>query len=230
MEAMVILPDHIHCIWQLPPTDDDYSSRWKFIKASFTKEYIRRVGGVPAKPTRTGRVSGAAAEPTLSMQKKGEKGIWQRRFWEHTIRDERDYNLHCDYNGAFTVSYSYDATTGHLSRVTDSLTGRQIDFIYDNDLRNTDIHRPNGVNTILTWNIGKKMGSGIGNTVCSSENRDASHLNNGGVLDKGIQLGSVGKAEAKSRKRRDVEIRDPEMILTFIKARFRMTKREEETP
>jgi len=97
VEAMVILPDHIHCIWQLPLTGDDYSSRWKFIKASFTKEYIRRVGGAPAKPTRTGRVSGAAAEPTLSMQKKGEKGIWQRRFWEHTIRDERDYRLHCDY-------------------------------------------------------------------------------------------------------------------------------------
>jgi len=84
MEAMVILPDHIHSIWKLPLTDDDYSSRWKLIKNSFTKEYIRRVGE-------------AQTEPTISMQKKGEKGIWQRRFWEHTIQDERDYSTHCDY-------------------------------------------------------------------------------------------------------------------------------------
>jgi len=84
LEAMVILPDHIHSIWQLPLTDDDYSSRWKLIKAAFTKEYIRRAGEAPAKPT-------------ISMQKKGEKGIWQRRFWEHTIRDGRDYSMHCDY-------------------------------------------------------------------------------------------------------------------------------------
>jgi len=84
VEAMVILPDHIHCIWQLPPTDDDYSSRWKFIKAFFTREYTRRVGK-------------AVAKPTISMQKKSEKAIWQRRFWEHTIRDERDYRFHCDY-------------------------------------------------------------------------------------------------------------------------------------
>ena len=60
VEAMVILPDHIHCIWQLPLTDDDYSSRWKLIKNSFTKEYIRRVGE-------------AQTEPTISMQSKGEK-------------------------------------------------------------------------------------------------------------------------------------------------------------
>jgi putative transposase len=107
LEAMVILPDHIHSIWQLPLTDDDYSSRWKLIKAAFTKEYIRRVGeakrnprivgGALAKPTRTGRAGEAPAKPTISMQKKGEKGIWQRRFWEHTIRDGRDYSMHCDY-------------------------------------------------------------------------------------------------------------------------------------
>jgi len=84
VEAMVILPDHLHCIWTLPPMDYDYSSRWRIIKTSFTKEYISRVGG-------------ALAQPTLSMQMKGERGIWQRRFWEHTIRDERGYQLHFDY-------------------------------------------------------------------------------------------------------------------------------------
>ena len=100
LEAMVILPDHIHSIWRLPPTDDDYSSRWKLIKAAFTKEYIRRVGaagrvgGAQRNPQTLG---GAMAKPTISMQTKGERGIWQRRFWEHTIRDETDYTRHCDY-------------------------------------------------------------------------------------------------------------------------------------
>jgi putative transposase len=95
IEAMVILPDHLHCIWTLPPTDHDYSSRWRTIKTSFTKEYIRRVGGAVAQPTC--RAGEAPAQPTISMQKKGEKGIWQRRFWEHTIRDEKDYQIHFDY-------------------------------------------------------------------------------------------------------------------------------------
>jgi putative transposase len=124
VEAMVILPDHLHCIWQLPPDDDDYSSRWKFIKAFFTKEYTKRwvtpccthptgkteflssVGSYnnSRKPCRVGEATAQPTnseppnpKPTASMQKKGEKGIWQRRFWEHTIRDERDYRTHCDY-------------------------------------------------------------------------------------------------------------------------------------
>ncbi|MBI5604334.1 MAG: transposase [Deltaproteobacteria bacterium] len=140
VEAMVILPDHLHCIWQLPLDDNDYSSRWKFIKAFFTKGYFlltgeNGIGGFHFIPPtlrdltkcRSGRalpqpidnfdascrvgeacrVGGAIAQPTIqkptntkptaSMQKKGEKGIWQRRFWEHTIRDERDYRNHCDY-------------------------------------------------------------------------------------------------------------------------------------
>jgi putative transposase len=105
VEAVAILPDHIHCIWQLPPDDADYSSRWKFIKTFFTKNYFRfldetyqvgkkcRVGGVPTEPTKSNQL----IKPTASMAQKGEKGIWQRRFWEHTIRDERDYRNHCDY-------------------------------------------------------------------------------------------------------------------------------------
>jgi len=84
IEAIVVLPEHIHCIWKLPAHDSDYSARWKAIKSSFTKKYINRIG----KPT---------VKPTASMQKKGEKGIWQRRFWEHTIRDENDYRLHIEY-------------------------------------------------------------------------------------------------------------------------------------
>ena len=84
VEAMVILPDHLHCIWTLPPLDYDFSFRWRVIKTSFTKEYIRRVGAPPE-------------ESTVSMQKKGEKGIWQRRFWEHHIRDDADLQRHVAY-------------------------------------------------------------------------------------------------------------------------------------
>ena len=79
IDAMVVLPDHLHCIWQLPPGDDDYSKRWRLIKARFS----RRVD-------RGERIS-------ASRQRKGERGIWQRRYWEHAIRDEQDYQRHVDY-------------------------------------------------------------------------------------------------------------------------------------
>ncbi len=84
IEAAVVLPEHLHCLWTLPAPDSDYSARWKSVKSAFTKEYIRRIGEPPAKPS-------------VSMQKKGEKGIWQRRFWEHTVQNEDDYRIHIEY-------------------------------------------------------------------------------------------------------------------------------------
>ncbi len=81
IDAMVILPDHIHCIWTLPDNDLDFSIRWKQIKAMFTHNY-------PG--DRRENISD-------SMRKKNERGIWQRRFWEHRIRDQEDFNRHCDY-------------------------------------------------------------------------------------------------------------------------------------
>jgi putative transposase len=79
IEAIVILPDHLHCIWTLPSGDADFSSRWQDIKARFAAQ-------IPP-------------EERLSARRlqKGERGIWQRRFWEHVIRDERDYERHADY-------------------------------------------------------------------------------------------------------------------------------------
>lgn len=74
--AVVLLPDHLHMIWELPPGDSDYSTRWKRIKALFTKRWNRQ-GGVKTKRSE-------------SRQKRGEQGVWQRRFFEHTCRDERD--------------------------------------------------------------------------------------------------------------------------------------------
>ena len=78
-EAYVILPDHMHCIWKLPDGDSDFSSRWQAIKAHFSRHI----------PT--------GERLSVRRLKKGERGIWQRRFWEHMIRDERDFAQHFDY-------------------------------------------------------------------------------------------------------------------------------------
>jgi len=79
IEAAVILPDHLHCIWTLPEGDADFSTRWGLIKANFSRQIDNGE-----------RIS-------QSRQKRGERGLWQRRFWEHKIRDEVDYQQHVDY-------------------------------------------------------------------------------------------------------------------------------------
>lgn len=78
-EAVVILPDHLHAIWTLPPGDTDFPTRWRKIKAGFSMHC---------------RAEGKASP---SKVRKGEKGIWQRRFWEHLIRDEHDLAAHVHY-------------------------------------------------------------------------------------------------------------------------------------
>lgn len=89
IEAWVLLPDHIHCMWRLPEGDKDYSMRWGIIKKEFTKKVQNLAGkAIPL----VGR-----AHPTLSRQKHREGTIWQRRFWEHQIRDEKDFAVHCNY-------------------------------------------------------------------------------------------------------------------------------------
>ena len=79
IDAWVVLPDHMHALLTLPPGDEDYSGRWKAIKIAFVK----------AMP-KTEYLSAVRAA-------NGERGVWQRRFWEHTIGDERDYAAHVDY-------------------------------------------------------------------------------------------------------------------------------------
>jgi putative transposase len=82
VDAFVILPDHIHTIWTLPDGDADYSKRWRLIKEAFTKEFVPQ-----SEPIARSR----------SRVAKNEQSIWQRRFWEHVIRDEADYAAHADY-------------------------------------------------------------------------------------------------------------------------------------
>jgi putative transposase len=73
LNAFVILPDHLHCLWKLPKNDNDFSTRWRLIKRYFSMEIN-----------------------TLINNRK-EKEVWQNRFWEHTIRNEEDWEKHMDY-------------------------------------------------------------------------------------------------------------------------------------
>lgn len=99
--APEVLPDHLHCVWTLPEGDADFSRRWGAIKARFTRA-VRDSGRVGFHPTVAGRNGGGVVgwNPTLqspSKLRKGDAGIWQRRFWEHHIRDARDYDAHIQY-------------------------------------------------------------------------------------------------------------------------------------
>lgn len=79
IDAWVVLPEHLHCVWTLPEGDSDNANRWRVIKQGFSK-------ALPKTERRsTVRLAG------------GERGIWQRRFWEHTIIDDDDYAAHIDY-------------------------------------------------------------------------------------------------------------------------------------
>jgi len=79
IHGWVVLPDHLHCVIELPAKDADFATRWRLIKMGFSKALPR-----------TERLSKVRAA-------RGERGIWQRRYWEHMIRDEADFRAHMDY-------------------------------------------------------------------------------------------------------------------------------------
>jgi len=82
-DAWVVLPDHLHFVWTLPEGDSNYSMRWAVVKKELTKRLSSSI-----------RADGA---PSRSRQRRREGMLWQRRFWEHRIRDEQDYRTHMDY-------------------------------------------------------------------------------------------------------------------------------------
>jgi len=89
IHGWVVLPEHIHAILELPPGDADFSLRWRLIKSGFSKR-------LPVDERRSRvRIS------------RGERGIWQRRFWEHLIRDEADFAAHMDYLHFNPVKHGY---------------------------------------------------------------------------------------------------------------------------
>ena len=95
IDAITILPDHLHTIWTLPEDDSDFSTRWGLIKSHFSRQIPK------------------TDKPSASRQKRGERGIWQRRFWEHAIRDEQDFQRHIDY------CYINPVKHGYVGRVVD---------------------------------------------------------------------------------------------------------------
>ena len=78
IDAMVVLPDHAHAVWTLPSGDADYAGRWRLLKSFFTRALARK-------------------GPGLSRNTRGEYDLWQRRYWEHTIRNAADLARHVDY-------------------------------------------------------------------------------------------------------------------------------------
>jgi putative transposase len=89
IDAWVVLPEHVHCVITLPPGDDDFSNRIKAIKIRFVRALEPDEWRSPV------RVA------------KGERGIWQRRFWEHAIRDDDDYARHLDYVHFYPVKHGH---------------------------------------------------------------------------------------------------------------------------
>ena len=89
IDAWVVLPEHMHCVWTLPPGDADFSLRWRLIKSGFSR-------ALP-KTERRSDVRKAA----------GERGIWQRHYWEHLIRDDIDYQKHVDYVHVNPLKHGY---------------------------------------------------------------------------------------------------------------------------
>jgi putative transposase len=79
IDAWVVLPEYMHCLWTLPEGDGNFPKRWQAIKTAFSRSIP------PGEALATSR------------RVRGERGIWQRRYWEHTVRDERDYASHMDY-------------------------------------------------------------------------------------------------------------------------------------
>lgn len=94
IDAIVILPDHLHCLWTLPENDANFSTRWRLIKSHFTRHCPEQ-----DKQPRS-----------FSRFKKKEQAVWQRRFWEHQIRNDDDFNRHVDYIHFNPVKHGYVKT------------------------------------------------------------------------------------------------------------------------
>ena len=92
IHAWVVLPDHMHCIWELPENDHDYATRWRLIKTHFTKSLSLQL---------------------TPPQQQGKAGFWQHRFWEHTIRDHLDFERHVNYVHINPMKH------GYVKQVTD---------------------------------------------------------------------------------------------------------------
>ena len=94
INAMVVMPDHLHSIWTLPPGDADFATRWRLIKTWFSKHCAPDL----------------RPQPDPSRSAKGEQALWQHRYWEHLLRDETDFARHVDYIHYNPVKHGFAAS------------------------------------------------------------------------------------------------------------------------
>ncbi|MEI6069919.1 MAG: transposase [Methylococcaceae bacterium] len=150
IDAMVVLPEHLHSIWTLPPNDSDYPGRWKAIKSIFTRELEK--SGVP-----------------VIKRKDGSSLIWQRRYWEHTIRDTNDLNQHIDYI--------------HFNPVKHGLVTRVVDWPY------SSFHRYVRQGLLLPDWAGENVdGMTLGELILKTSSLDEATRNRGFMM---LQLSSI---------------------------------------
>ena len=130
IEAIVLLPDHLHCIWTLPEDDDNYSMRWRLIKRFFSRHCQDEYEGIVSK----------------SRQSKRERAFWQRKFWEHMIRDNRDFIKHVEYihynpvkHGLVAAPKDWKYSSFHRyvkSGLYDEMWGTSEEIVFDSDIGN----------------------------------------------------------------------------------------------
>ncbi len=128
IDAFVLLPDHLHCIWTLPAEDCDFSTRWRLIKSYFSRQCDIL----------------SQEDVCVSRQRKQERAIWQRRFWEHLIRDEVDFQNHVEYihynpvkHGLVQAPKDWEYSSFHRSvrqGMYDVMWGTGEDLIFDSNI------------------------------------------------------------------------------------------------
>src|SRR5215211_3224537 len=110
IDAIVVLPDHLHAIWTLPDGDADFPLRWRLIKSTFSRSLPQ------------------GEQVSASRREKGERGIWQRRYWEHVLRDDADYAAYMDYIHFNPVKHGQSAECG-IGRIRLSTAWSALAFI-----------------------------------------------------------------------------------------------------
>jgi putative transposase len=130
IDAVVILPDHLHCIWTLPENDHDFSTRWRLIKSYFSHKCETI----------------SPENISVSRKKKKQRAIWQYRFWEHLIRDEIDFQNHVEYihynpvkHGFVTAPKDWEYSSFHRAvrqGMYDMMWGAGEEIIFDDDIGN----------------------------------------------------------------------------------------------
>ncbi|MEM8640237.1 MAG: transposase [Cyanobacteria bacterium P01_G01_bin.54] len=130
IDAIAILPDHLHALLTLPENDADFSMRWRLIKSYFSRYYCGEERG----------------KMTESRKNKGEKAIWQRRFWEHQIRSDRDFVSHVEYihynpvrHGFVDAPKDWQYSSFHRyvqAGVYDLMWGSSEELVFEDDIGN----------------------------------------------------------------------------------------------